>query len=67
MNRLELSQDELRDRMVQYCRDNGVKYYKFAHDVNVPYYIISKWKNGRKELWLSSLLDVDNFLKGKGY
>lgn len=62
-----LSQDEVRERFVQYVQDNGKKYYHVSHEVNVPFYVISKWKNKKTELWQKSLVCIDEFLKQHGY
>jgi len=63
----KLDQSQVRDRMIEYVRDNGVKYFHFAHEVNVPFYVISLWKNGKKLLWQKSLENVSDYLESKGY
>ena len=63
----KLNPDEVRRRMIEYIQDSGTKYYFFAHQCNVPYYIISAWKNKRKELWKKSLDSIDTYLKKQGY
>ena len=62
-----LSQDNVRDRLIKYVKDNGSKYYHISHSVGIPHYIMSRWKNKHINLWQSSLENVDKYLVEKGY
>ena len=63
-----MNQDVIRKRLIEYQQQKGVKWYHIATSINLPHYVLSQWKNGkRKELWESSLTKLDAFLTTEGF
>ena len=56
----EITQDSVREKLIEKCRGLKVKF--IAEQTGIPRDIISAFKNKRRELWEKSLIKLDAFL-----
>ena len=57
----------IRNRLIQYINDKGVKQSHIARALRVPESLLSDFKRDRKDLWPETLAKLDAFLKAEGY
>lgn len=55
-----LTQESVREKLIEKCR--GLKINYIAEQTGIPREIVSAFKNGRRILWESSLIKLDEFL-----
>ena len=65
--RIILNQDEVRERLINFLTDKGVKQQFISDKINLPASVLSQYKKGKKELFLEHLNLLDEFLIREGY
>ncbi len=54
------TQESVKEKLIEKCR--GLKINYIAEQTGIPREIVSAFKNGRRQLWESSLIKLDAFL-----
>jgi len=62
-----VTQESVRNRLIQYIGEKGVKMIFISRKVGVPDYLMAKFKTAKRELWQESLGRLDQFLKNENY
>lgn len=63
-----MSQEDVRERLIKYVLEKGVRIGHISKKINTPDYVITKFKNYKKDkLWQDSLERLDFFLKSENY
>lgn len=64
---IEVLQSEVRIRFQRYLKDSGIKQSYVAERNDLATDILSRFKNGKKDLFLTDLQKLDAYLTSKGY
>lgn len=56
----EISQDSVREKLIRKMLEGQQQY--IAKQVGIPKQILSNFKTGKRELWDSSLIKLNNYL-----
>ena len=62
-----MTQESVRNRLIKYTEDKGVKLVHISKKIGVPDYLMAKFKTGKRELWEETLVKLDQFLKDENY
>ena len=62
-----MDQDNLRNRLKNYIKTEGVRQKHIADQINMSETLLSKFKNGKDFWYRCDSEDLDNYLKSKGY
>jgi len=62
-----MDQNNLRLRLIDFLKEKGVKLNHIADKTDTPNYILSSFKNGKRNLYDSSLQMLEDFLAGEGF
>jgi len=60
-------QEAVRERLNKYQLEKGVRWGFIAQKIGIPHYVLSFYKDGKKNLWDSSLAKLDEYLRQQGY
>lgn len=60
-------QSEVRIRFQKYLRETGVKQSHVAERIDLATDLVSRFKNGKKDLFLTDLHKLDLYLIQKGF
>ncbi len=61
-----LTQEDVRQRLINYVSE-GVKMTYVSNNVNIPDYILCRFKHDKKQLYDESLKVLNEFLLSKGF
>ena len=68
MNKItNTNQDDIRTRLIEYQKTKGVKWIFISNKIGIPHYVLSYFKNGKQNLWDTTLFKLDNFLKNENF
>lgn len=62
-----MTQESVRNRLIRYIEEKGVKLIFISRKIDVPDYLMAKFKTAKRELWNESLERLDQFLTGENY
>lgn len=62
-----MTQESVRNRLNKYIEEKGVKLIFISRKLNIPDYLMAKFKTAKRELWQESLIKLDEFLKNENY
>lgn len=63
-----LNQDDLRNRLKNYIKIEGVRQKHIANETNITESLLSRFKNGQADLFYKCDIEaLDNYLTSKGY
>ena len=62
-----VTQESVRNRLIKYIAEKGVKLVFISRKIDVPDYLMAKFKTAKRELWQESLDRLDEFLKAENY
>lgn len=62
-----MSQEDLRTRLLSIIRNEGVNQKFIAKQTKISEGLLSRFKNGKADLFLSDRESLNNFLQSKGY
>ena len=58
-------QKEIQNKLVEFLKISGVKQTFISEQTGIPVDILSRFKNGKKELFNSHLIKLKLYLEGK--
>ena len=62
-----MTQESVRNRLIKYTEDKGVTMAFISRKIDIPDYLMAKFKMAKRELWQESLQALDQFLKNENY
>lgn len=62
-----LNQDDLRNRLKNYIKIEGVRQKHIADQIDMSESLLSRFKNGTDLLYRCDIEALDNYLTSKGY
>lgn len=62
-----MSQEDLRTRLLSIIHNEGVNQKFIAKQTKISEGLLSRFKNGKADLFLSDRESLNNFLQSKGY
>lgn len=61
------NQDGYRERLKKFAFEKGVRWSFISDKIGTPYYVLSAFRYGRKNMYDESISKLEAFLQSEGY